>query len=174
MAPAPPDADDLQTVELTAAPRHASDDVPASSAALHSPANGRTYSPSGSAATRPRASPHNGLDGDTPSTTGSAARDPRDPERGLGGRLPDGPAEPDDDVGLLGGGAVRRQLLTAQKLPRWLGPAATAGTLLLLLVLTSVALRRASNAHRASAAASLLSQAFITDRLNRVGRSPRC
>ena len=101
--------------------------------------------------------------------SGSAARDP---ERGLGGHLPDATADPDDDVGLLGGRAVRRQLLMAHKLPRWLGPAATAVSLLLLLILASVALRRASEAQRASAAASLLSQALITDRLNQVGLGP--
>ena len=105
----------------------------------------------------------------------STARPPRTagPRRGtwsagLSGRLPDGPADPDDDVGLLGGGAVRRGLLS--RWPPWLGPAViTAAPLLLLLLLSSVALHRASDAQTASAAASLLSQALITDRLNRVG-----
>ena len=168
MAPADPDADDLQTVELTAAARHASDELPASTSAGHSPTNGRTYTPSSSTpGTRPRASPRNGLDGETTSNAGSAAA-ARDVEGGFSGRGPDGPADPDDDVGLLGGGAVRRQLLTAPKLPRWVGPACTAGALLLLLIMSAVALRRSSGAQSASAAASLLSQALITDRLNRV------
>lgn len=171
MAPADPDADDLQTVELTAAPRHASDELPASTSAAHSPTNGRTYTPSSSTpGTRPRASPRNRLDGETTSNAGSAAA-ARDVEGGFSGRVADGPADPDDDVGLLGGGTVRRKLLTAPKLPRWVGPAGTAGALLLLLIMSAVALRHSSAAQSASAAAFLLSQALITDRLNRVSAS---
>jgi hypothetical protein len=118
---------------------------------------------------RPRASPRNGLNGEATSGSGSAL----DPETGsFGGRLPDGgPADPDDDVGLLSGGTLRRQLLTAPKLPRWLGPVGTAGALFLLLILSSVALRRASSAQRASVAALQLSKALITDRLNQVHMS---
>ena len=175
MGSADPEPDDLQTVELTAAPRHTSDELPASTSAGQSPTNGRTYTPSSSTTpgTRPRASPRNGLDAETASRAGSAAA-ARDVEGGFSGRGPDGPAGDsiDDDVGLLGGGAVRRQLLTAPKLPRWVGPAGTAGALLLLLIMSAVALRRSSAAYSASAAASLLSQALITDRLNRVSASP--
>ena len=168
MAPASPEPDDLQTIELSAAPRHASEDLHPGTAG-HSSASGRTYSPSESPVVRPRASPRNGLNGEAISGAGSVL----DPETGsFGGRLPDGgPADADDDVGLLTGGTLRRQLLTAPKLPRWLGPAGTAGALFLLLLLSSLALHRASSAQRASAAASQLSEALITDRLNRVRMS---
>ena len=165
MAPATPDANDLHDIELSAAPRQASDD-PYAGTAGHSPASGRTYSPSESPVARTRASPLNGLNGE--GISGSRSGSAMDPETGsLGGRIPGGSTDADDDIGLLGGGTLRRQL-TAPKLPRWLGPAGTAGALFLLLVLASVALRRASSARRVSDTAMQLSSALITDRLNRV------